>query len=277
MNFNPYKIDGPAIISFSGGRTSGYMLKQAIDAWCGALPEDVIPVFANTGKEAPETLDFVRDCEQQWGARIVLLEWRASEKFAVVDYHSAARNGEPFAALISKKNYLPNPVTRFCTSELKIRVIRDYALSLGWENWTNIIGLRADEPRRVAKARHNRDRWDNAMPLASSGVTKRDVSAFWSSQPFDLALENINGTTPRGNCDLCFLKSASTIMGSIARDPSIADWWIGQEQGSRASKLSGAMFRKDRPSYAAMKQAVLDQSVFDFSADEALDDCGCTE
>ena len=32
MTSNPYKIEGPALISFSGGRTSGYMLKHIIDA-----------------------------------------------------------------------------------------------------------------------------------------------------------------------------------------------------------------------------------------------------
>ena len=46
---NPYKIEGPALISFSGGRTSGFMLKQIIDAHDGVPPEDVHITFANTG------------------------------------------------------------------------------------------------------------------------------------------------------------------------------------------------------------------------------------
>ena len=49
--FNPYFIEAPALISFSGGRTSGYMLKQIIDTYDGQLPADIIPCFANTGKE----------------------------------------------------------------------------------------------------------------------------------------------------------------------------------------------------------------------------------
>jgi hypothetical protein len=57
---NPYFIEAPALISFSGGRTSGYMLKQIIDAYGGTLPANVIPCFANTGKEMPQTLEFVR-------------------------------------------------------------------------------------------------------------------------------------------------------------------------------------------------------------------------
>jgi hypothetical protein len=35
--FNPYLIEAPALISFSGGRTSGYMLKQIIEAYGGIL------------------------------------------------------------------------------------------------------------------------------------------------------------------------------------------------------------------------------------------------
>ena len=52
---NPYKINGPALISFSGGRTSGFMLWNILQAHNGKLPDDVYVTFANTGKEAPET------------------------------------------------------------------------------------------------------------------------------------------------------------------------------------------------------------------------------
>ncbi len=35
---NPYQIESPALISFSGGRTSGYMLRQIIDAYRRTAP-----------------------------------------------------------------------------------------------------------------------------------------------------------------------------------------------------------------------------------------------
>ena len=58
---NPYKIHGPAIISFSGGRTSGFMLRKILDAHDGKLPEDVIVCFQNTGLEHPLTYEIVKE------------------------------------------------------------------------------------------------------------------------------------------------------------------------------------------------------------------------
>ncbi len=132
---DPYLLEGPALISFSGGRTSAYLLKHVLDAYGGTLPANVIPCFANTGKEMPHTLDFVRDCGDRWRSNIVWLEYdpagESHRKFKIVDHESASRHGEPYEALLCERKYLPNPVTRFCTTQLKIRVLRDYARSLG--------------------------------------------------------------------------------------------------------------------------------------------------
>ena len=199
-------------------------------------------------------------------------------RWKVVNHETASRNGEPFKALVDRKGYLPNPVTRFCTTELKIRTMQMFAKHLqGWSDWTNVIGLRADEPLRVARSRARSDKepWDNAMPLATAGITKRDVQAFWNRQNFDLRLPNINGSTPLGNCDLCFLKSAATIQAIMRHDPATASWWIKAEGDSRASKPSGARFRQDRPSYAAMLDAVRRQQVFDFGDRDEIVDCFC--
>ncbi|WBU27637.1 phosphoadenosine phosphosulfate reductase family protein [Rhodopseudomonas palustris] len=95
----PYHLTGPALISFSGGRSSRYMLKQILDAHGGTLPDDVKVAFANTGREFPETLDFVAETAERYGVHIAWLEYDpASEhRTAVVSHNSASRNGEPFA------------------------------------------------------------------------------------------------------------------------------------------------------------------------------------
>lgn len=266
---NPYLITGPALISFSGGRTSGYMLKHVLDAHGGTLPDDVVVTFANTGKEREETLRFVHDCGSHWGVRIRWLEWRGDgNRFEEVGFNSASRQGEPFAALIAKKNYLPNSVTRFCTQELKIRVMRDFAKSLGWRRWTNIIGLRYDEGHRVLKAldrnESGKEPWRNAMPLSRAKVTKADVMAFWKEQPFDLALKSYEG-----NCDLCFLKGRSKLAALIRENPGMADWWIEQERIVMARKESGNRFADFK--YADLADAV-DRQGFLFDVPDADDE-----
>ena len=152
---DPFLCDGPTNIAFSGGRTSGLMLRRTLDAHGGTLPADCRAIFSNTGREREETLEFVRDCGEQWGVDIVWVERRrvpGEPATAVrVTFDTASRNGEPFDALIDERSYLPNPVTRFCTEELKIKTTKRYLMSLGYEHWTSCVGLRFDEPKRVAR------------------------------------------------------------------------------------------------------------------------------
>ena len=276
---NPYQIEPPALISFSGGRTSAYMLKQILDAYRGRLPQDLIPSFANTGKEMPETLDFVQECGERWGVAIVWLEYNPvlPEKFEIVSHRTASRAGEPFERMLANRGMLPNPVTRLCTAELKIRTKKRYARSLGWEHWTTALGLRADEPRRVARLKNLRERWEAIAPLSSAGVTRQDIMEFWRNQPFDLRLPSIDGRTPLGNCDMCFLKSAATIQAIMRDQPHLADWWIEQERSKagRTRTPSVAVFRKDRPDYASMLRAVQRQQITDFGDRDALAECFC--
>ena len=248
---DPYKIDGPALISFSGGRTSGFMLWNIIKAHGGQLPPDVHVVFANTGKEAPETLEFVNDVSQKWDVPITWLELEIAEerpiwRTKIVTYETASRNGEPFDLLLMKRPYLPNPVTRFCTSELKIKVMYRFMRKHNeYKEWSNVIGLRYDEPRRIASAKRASDYevWDNVLPMHDAKHTVKDVTEFWSKQNFDLGLTNAYGKTPAGNCDLCFLKGMNTTISILKERPEMADWWIAKE------KEVGHTFRKDRPSY----------------------------
>ena len=273
---DPFKIDEPTVISFSGGRTSAYMLWRVLQSNNG-LPDQAKAVFCNTGKEDEATLRFVNDCSVRWGIPITWLEYRVAEvPFEVVNFDTASRNGEPFSALIKKKNYLPNPVARFCTVDLKILTLERYIKSIGWSEYENMIGIRADEPRRVAKIRANpsdgRKGVSRFMPLAQVGVQKEDISQFWKSQDFDLGLPNIGGVTYHGNCDLCFLKGASQLMSLIAEKPERAVWWAAQEGTiSNAHIKDGGLFRKDRPSYSQMlKYSEQQDDMFAMGDDESI-------
>jgi 3'-phosphoadenosine 5'-phosphosulfate sulfotransferase (PAPS reductase)/FAD synthetase len=258
---DPFIIKEPTVISFSGGRTSAYMLWRVLQANNG-LPSEALVLFANTGKENEATLKLVRDCGQQWSVLITWLEY-TKDGFRVVDFESASRQGEPFAALIEKRNYLPNPVARFCTSELKVLTIQKYMKSIGVNEFEQMLGIRFDEKRRVAKLREG-----NRTPLVDAGVTQDIVQSFWKSQPFDLGLDFRNGVTSLGNCDLCFLKGPNQVLSIIRSDPSKAVWWAEQEV-----KIGGT-FRSDRPSYSKMMMFAKDQGDM-FDSDEQSIACFC--
>ena len=116
------------------------------------------------------------------------VEYRDDAKYAIVEYETASRHGEPFAALIAKRKYLPNPVARFCTSDLKVKPMSEW-MRKHHKEFTTVIGLRYDEGRRVARLRGDSSR-DIAMPLADAKATRQTVLEYWAASPFDLTLPN---------------------------------------------------------------------------------------
>ncbi len=268
MTSDPFRIDGPALVSTSGGRTSGYMLWRILQAHGGVLPPDVYAVFANTGREREETLAFVRDIEAHWGVRIHWIERdpapnarkRGSHAIRRVDYATASRDGAPFSAALANIRavrdrkglpyYIPNPSRRLCTTELKIRPMKRFMQAAGHRHFDMVMGIRADEPRRVAKLRPSpAEVWEHVLPLADAGVSKADVMAFWKTQPFDLQLD-----PHEGNCDLCHLKRIEHRVLVMADRPDLAAWWAREEELMGLQFLAGTASRKPEPSYAELNR-----------------------
>jgi 3'-phosphoadenosine 5'-phosphosulfate sulfotransferase (PAPS reductase)/FAD synthetase len=275
---DPFEIHGPTCISFSGGRTSAYMLWRVLKANDG-LPADARVLFCNTGKEEEATLEFVNECSQRWGVPITWLEYLDEAGVGVTDFANASRKGEPFEAVIRQRGgVLPNRVARFCSSELKTRTMHRYLRSIGWVDWDTFIGIRADEPRRVSKFRanpHPEGKFEEVhMPLAIAGIGAAAVGTFWRSIGFDLGLPNMNGKTMHGNCDLCYLKPAAQVLSLIAEKPERAIWWAAQERQAEAVAASASRFRDDRPSYAEMAKFAADQRDI-FNHDEEAISCFC--
>jgi len=267
---NPFKLpDCNVQISFSGGRTSAYMLHEILKANDG-LPDNAVVAFQNTGKEMPQTLDFVQQVSEQWNVPIVWLEYDITDEgknsFKVVSHNSASRNGEPFEQLLQTKgNYLPNQAQRFCTQQMKVLTIKRYLVSQGWKKWTNTVGIRADEAHRVKPSKDNR--WTNWFPLNDAQVSVQDVNQFWKQQPFDLRVMKGGG-----NCDGCFLKSEATLAAMWREHPDRMQWWADMEA------KTGGQFHKTR-NYEQLGSFVSRQGDWIFD-DEAFlcqaDDGECT-
>ena len=107
-----------------------------------------------------------------------------------------------------------------------------------WKKWICAVGLRADESHRAKT--ESKDRWSYLYPMIKASVTKQEIKTFWQRQSFDLKLSNASGSTPKGNCDFCFLKSES-ILATMAREhPDRVEWWVDME------RYAGSTFRKGR-------------------------------
>jgi 3'-phosphoadenosine 5'-phosphosulfate sulfotransferase (PAPS reductase)/FAD synthetase len=208
------------LISFSGGETSGYMTSLLLK---NNHYEETVVLFANTGQESEATLDFVDRCDKHFNFNVVWLETkvfhneRKGSGFTVVNFNSAARQGEPFEEII-KKYGIPNQKQPICTRELKLAPITKYVRSLGWENgsYDTAIGIRLDELDRVsAKFSENRI----VYPLIDLKITKQEVRAFWETQPFRLNLHE-----HEGNCKWCWKKSKRKLLTLAKENPAIFDF-----------------------------------------------------
>jgi 3'-phosphoadenosine 5'-phosphosulfate sulfotransferase (PAPS reductase)/FAD synthetase len=213
------------IINFSGGRTSAYLTKRLIEEG-----GDYLVTFQNTGKELPQTLDFVNECDKRWNLGIVWLEYRRPATFEVVTYETASRNGEPYDQLLEQRpSAIPNMQFRYCTMELKIMTLKRYLKSIGVTDYTSFNGIRYDEPRRWQKVKDSDI--DVELPLVSWKITKADVLNWWKGQEFDLLVNE-----PYGNCDCCFLKGKGKLATIAKEKPELFDWWISKESKGRQWK-----------------------------------------
>lgn len=211
------------LISFSGGRTSAFMAKFLKERH----PEkEMIFVFANTGKERPETLEFIKQCDDNWSLNVVWLEYRCVDgksTFDIVNYETASREGEPFEQMIAKYG-LPNLTRPHCTRELKQSTIRRYMRSLDLTNYYTAIGIRADEQHRINWKKAEKEKL--IYPLISEiEVGKSFIRSWWESQSFDLQLKDYEG-----NCDACWKKSKRKLLTIARESPEKFDWWAEMER-----------------------------------------------
>ncbi len=207
------------LVLTSGGRTSQYMAKRLMDECQDEY--EMVRVFANTGQEMNETLDFVHQCDVQFGFNTVWIEanvraGRNATSHKIVTYETASRSGEPFESVV-KKYGIPNASYPHCTRELKENPIHSYVRSLGWRRgeYLTAIGIRADEPRRIKRGVSLQNKQIRVYPLVDIFPSdKIDVLDFWEQQNFDLNIPEY-----LGNCKACFKKSNKKLQ-EVYRD----DW-----------------------------------------------------
>lgn len=242
-----HKVKGDfKLISVSGGRSSMMLAKILSDN--GVIDKNTLIAFANTGLEHEETLIFIDRCSKEFNLNIVWLEYRKVYPFfEVVSFETASRDGRPFRERIERNGlrYLPNIVKRFCTGDLKIKTISRYIRSIRVKgHYDTYLGLRYDEPSRVAKKKLANDLGKEAqyyrLPLHDMRITKKERNDFWASQSFDLGIED-----RFSNCVGCFMKGETNLIRIFRDNPNFGLFFKEMESKViNAKRKRNAQFNK---------------------------------
>jgi hypothetical protein len=212
------------LVTFSGGETSAfmgqYLNKEMQDEY------EMLFVFANTGMESNETLDFVNKCEKKFGINVNWIEAKVYHNakkscgFTKVDYLTATRNTDwktrtdtPFEEVV-KKYGIPNHSRLHCTRELKMNPIKAFAKSIwGNEKYYLALGIRIDEIDRMNAKKEELRLVYPLIQKEMQPMTKKHINFWWANQEFRLNLKGY-----QGNCGACYKKSDNKLMQMVLDD-----------------------------------------------------------
>jgi hypothetical protein len=223
-------------ISFSGGETSAYMAHLLMEKYKDT--HEIVTLFANTGQEAEETLQFVDNCDKAFGLNVIWLEADVNPELGkgtqakIVSFGLTSRNGEPFERVIAKYG-IPNPMNLHCTRELKITPMQNYLRSIGWRKNTyrTAIGIRVDELDRM---RDDAESNGIIYPLIEWYIDKPAINRFWRDMPFRLNLKSWEG-----NCKTCWKKSDRKLFTIAKERPEWFNFFAEMERQYSMCKPEG--------------------------------------
>jgi hypothetical protein len=214
------------VVSFSGGRTSAYMVylieqMRKSGEWQG----NVEYIFMDTGAEHPKTYEFIKKCVANFGIDLTCLYGDFNQPVGVGHTYKVAPLEQcrhdmisgPFAQLM-KKYGAPTVMSAWCTSRMKEETHDKYCNDkYGKGKYVTWLGIRADEPKRLKIGRSPSLRY-----LAEiSDFEKDDILDFWSGMPFDLEIQE-----HLGNCVFCIKKSINKLALAARDEPELAAQWI---------------------------------------------------
>jgi len=267
------------LVAISGGRSSALMSYHIHNSpkfkdW------NKIFVFANTGMERPETIQFLKNIEKYWGIEIIKIEGVYSNEmnvgvnFKIVDWENLDMNAKPFEGAVMHMNKgsfdgLPNSAAPYCSERMKTIPSKKLGDSIfGLNNYKTAIGFRfEDMPKRISFAEIKVDQ-KRIFPLLTdfeTPVTQQFLNDWWSKQPFKLEIHN-----KFGNCELCWKKSEKNLIEVIRHGTRFVDWVDTMEQ-----KYQNTMFRNQLSIHDLVKMASLPTTA-EFNFDDNDDNCVCS-
>lgn len=210
----PRPITGTNVVSFSGGRTSAYLVHLMEEARREGA--EVHYVFLDTGAEHPATYEFIRNIVAQWGIPLVCLRAKLSPEkgvgptYQVVDVADIGPDLVPWREMLRIYG-APDASRPHCTNKMKSIPYDKYCDErFGRGSYTTWLGIRVDEPLRLGEKPGTRH-------LAEiSKFKKQDILNWWAKQPFDLGIfEHL------GNCVFCVKKSLGKVNLATRDEPEL--------------------------------------------------------
>lgn len=226
------------LVTVSGGRSSAMMARH-IQTSEKYSEYNKIYVFANTGMERPETIDFLKNIEKYWGIDLVKVEGVFPLKLGegvthkIVDWDNLDMKALPFEQCVEKYNLgnfegLPDITSPYCSGRLKTMPCDSIAKEIFGKEFIKVVGFRKEDmPKRISWAEIREDK-RRIFPLLTdfgNAISQFDLNVWWEKQPFKLEIHG-----KYGNCDLCWKKSLPNLLDNIRKGSPHIEWWRKMEK-----------------------------------------------
>ena len=191
------------LLGLSGGKDSSALAVYMRDR----VPE-MEYFFSDTGKELPETYEFLDRLEAFLGKEIVRLNMDPDPNIN--------RDFDHWLTLY--KGLLPSSQVRWCTVDLKIKPFEEY---VGEDRVYHYIAIRADEdrvgykPPKMSSLRNIEPKY----PFKEDGITKEDVYRILEES--GVGLPDYYKWRTRSGCYFCFFQRKSEWVGLLEQHPDL--------------------------------------------------------
>ena len=191
------------VLGLSGGKDS-----SALAVYMRDRVPDMEYFFSDTGKELPETYEYLDKLEAFLGKPIVRLNMDPdTNKNRDFDHWLDVYNG-----------LLPSSQVRWCTVNLKIRPFEEY---IGEDRAYHYIAIRADEdrvgykPPKISSLPNIQPKY----PFKEDGITKVDVYRILEEN--GIGLPSYYDWRTRSGCYFCFFQRKSEWVGLLEQHPNL--------------------------------------------------------
>lgn len=181
------------VLGLSGGKDS-----SALAIYMRERVPEMEYVFCDTGKELPETYEFLTRMEAYLGKPIQRL---MSERD--FDHYLDVFNG-----------YLPSSRMRWCTRLLKLKPFEQY---VGDDRVVNYVGIRADEQREGYIS--TKPNITSVFPFREDGLVKADVLRILEES--GVGIPGYYRWRSRSGCSFCFFQRKEEWVGLKREHPEL--------------------------------------------------------